>query len=151
MEGSVVACLEGTCERLSESGWQLLAQTQEPRKDHTSAVYEGHIYLVGGESSPTTTEVVDVETGESSRSFDLTLPGRKGHCSIQIQSDIILTGGEGEPQVALDYVTKYSLPDGASTEMPALVKGRWHHACGSYFSGDKKVMDSPVLINSERF
>ena len=151
--GSVVACLEGSCEKLSESGWQPLAQTQEPRKDHTSAVLEGNLYLVGGESSPTTTEVIDVEAGESSKGFDLTLPagfpGRQAHCSIQIQSHIFLTGGLGSgPLDSLDYVTKYSLTDGAATEMPPLLKGRKHHACGSYSSGGKEVMDPHVLLNT---
>jgi hypothetical protein len=152
VEGSTVACLEGACERLSENGWQLSAQTQEPRKDHTSAVYEGNLYLVGGESAPTTTEVIDIGAGESSRSFDLTLPaefpGRQGHCSIQIQSDIILTGGLGLGlQDSLDYVTKYSLTDGAAMEMPRLVEGRKHHACGSYSSEGKQVGDPNVLLN----
>ena len=150
VEGYAVACMEGTCERLSAFGfWQLLAGTQEPRKDHTSAVFEGNIYLVGGESSPSTTEVIDIDTGESARGFDLTLPagfpGRQGHCSIQIQSDIILTGGRGlGPYDSLDYVTKYSLTDGAATEMPPLIKGRKHHACGSYSSGGKEVRDPHV-------
>ena len=126
-----------------------MAHTQEPRKDHTSALWEGNIYLVGGESAPTTTEVVDVEAGESSRGFDLTLPaefpGRQGHCSIHIQSDIILTGGKGETgggDAMLGYVTKYSLLDGAGTEMPALNKERQHHACGFYYSDGNQVKDT---------
>ena len=59
------------------------------RQGHSSVVTPRGLLLVGGSSSPTTTELL-VEGEHSVDSFSL-IPGRENHCSIQVRSITFLS------------------------------------------------------------
>ena len=125
----VVSCLDDKCEKLDDGSWTFLTSTLVNRKEHTSAVFDSKILLVGGSTEPTSTEWVPLDGSESQIGFTIS-PGRKAHCSIQPSPNVvILTGGKGTG----DSVTEVILPDGTQTrDLPSLNSPREYHACGSY-------------------
>jgi len=96
------------------------------------------VLLVGGSTSPTTTEWVGVDGSPPTEGFPLS-PPREMHCSIQLEREeaIVLTGGTQ----CGDSVIKYRLSTGEREELPGLREGREEHACGSYIGeGGEKVL-----------
>ena len=53
------------------------------RLEHTSVLTGRGLFLMGGEFSPNTTEILEPDFGDFVASFSL-LPGRISHCSIQV-------------------------------------------------------------------
>ena len=131
---TVIACWDTSCEKLFEGSWVPHSNTLQPRSRHTSAVHEGRILLVGGSSSPTSTEWVNMDGAAAEAGFPLQDPGgRQNHCSITLENSpaMILTGG-GPDKVAGVLVTQYSLSNGDSLPMSDLTEPREYHACGVY-------------------
>ena len=64
------------------------ADTEDSRSQHTSATTYQEIILVGGQDSPSTTELIPVDEGESRESFNLDHP-RLDYCSIQVSDSTI--------------------------------------------------------------
>ena len=140
-EDTLIACYDYSCDQLTPSGWQHWRNIRYYRDGHTSAVTSQGLLLVGGDSSPTTTELLPWEGGESRESFSLQ-HNRWDHCSIQTSPNtIILTGGEYTGTQSL--VTEYSGLDAGeevtSRELPPLLHPRFLHACGCYSVGDSQV------------
>lgn len=139
--GGVLACQGSGCLRLAGDGWVAGPQTIHPREGHSSVVTPRGLLLVGGSSSPTTTELL-VEGEHSVDSFSL-IPGRENHCSIQLQQNgyttMVLTGGYKTEKL----VTMFSGLEGDTvtfSDLAELNTGRGFHACGSYTLGGKEML-----------
>ena len=132
---TVVSCLEEKCDKLEDSYWTILTSTLVSRKDHTSAVFDSKILLIGGTAEPSSTEWIPLDGSEAYSGF--TISPRKKHCSIQPSPNIvILTGGSGSG----DRVTEMTLPNGTpERDLPSLNVAREYHACGSYEYQGKQV------------
>ena len=138
---TIVACYGDSCDKLQEGAWVKMADTLQVRSYHTSEVISDKILLIGGAYSYTTTELVTV-SGQSVKGFSLD-PGSYGHCSVKISdSTVVLIGGE----YTWARVTEYSGIGGqvTSRELPDLLTGRWHNACGHYMDGEIQVMPAMV-------
>ena len=81
--GNVTACFGRSCQQLLDGGWSTGTMTMEEREGHTSATTSSGVLLLGGFYSPNTTELIQSD-GQSRLGFSL-LPGRSGHCSIEVQ------------------------------------------------------------------
>ena len=136
VSNTVVSCLEEKCDKLVDSSWTLLTSTLVSRKDHTSAIFDSKILLIGGTSDPSSTEWIPLDGSEAYQGFTIS-QGRKKHCSIQPSPNIvILTGGSG----AGERVTEIILPNGTlERDLPSLSFPREYHACGSYEYQGKQV------------
>ena len=127
---TVITCYDDSCDQLSPSGWQHWRNTLYSRKYHTSVVTSQGLLLVGGLHSPTSTELLLWQPGQSREGFSLQHQ-RSSHCSIQTSPNtIVLTGGD-YPSSSL--VTEYSgLGAGeevSSRDLPPLLHPRYGHAC----------------------
>merc|ERR1719239_974704 len=114
-----------------------LTSTSVNRKDHTSAVFNSEILLIGGSTDPSSTEWIPLDGSEARPGFTIS-PERKKHCSIQpLPNIVILTGGSRAGQ----KVTEFTLPDGTPTrDLPELNLPREYHACGSYENQGKQIL-----------
>ena len=74
VEDRLVACEGSTCFHLASTGWQQVVETVTRRRSHTSAVMSEGLLLVGGWDSPSTTELVNIDTGTSKHGFNLRHP-----------------------------------------------------------------------------
>jgi len=101
-------------ERSIHSSWR--------RKDQT-------ILLIGGGSSPNTTELVSSSTGISTPEFTLKYE-TKWACSITDTSSVVITGGGYSPNPS-SHVTRYN---GTSwvEDLPSLLTARFDHGCALY-------------------
>jgi hypothetical protein len=97
------------------------------------------LLLVGGQYSPTTTELLPAEGGPAREGFPLQ-PGRWGHCSIQLSADtIVLTGGGGTESLVTEHSGLGTGGEVTTRELPALLTPRFDHACGVYTVGGTQV------------
>merc|ERR1712037_334975 len=98
------------------------------RQDHSSAVKDDRILLIGGLDSRST-EWISVD-GSPSQPGPFDVRHGSYHCTIQVSSDLILvTGGYDTP----DMVTSYQLTgNGDETPLTPMNQGRYDHACGVY-------------------
>jgi len=126
----LVVCYNVTCWQLTEeSGWGVLAVTRESRRYHSTASTSQGLLLLGGSDSPQTTEIL--QDNESLQSFPLS-PGRKNHCSIQVDpSTIVLTGGSKTTSTVTE-ISNLENEEVSSRDLPSLITGRRNHACGIY-------------------
>jgi len=126
----LVVCYNVTCWQLTEdSGWDVLAVTKESRRYHSAASTSQGLLLLGGSDSPETTEIL--QDNQSLQGFTLS-PGRKNHCSIQVNpSTIILTGGSQTTSTVTE-ISNLENDEVLSRDLPSLVTGRRNHACGAY-------------------
>ena len=112
--------------------------------------------MVGGNYSPTTTELVTME-GDSQEAFDIS-PGREDHCSIQVrlgtpqsihsshqvdEDTVVLTGGKDVHSLVTEY-SGISSGQVTSRTLPDLLTGRYYHACGSY-TLEGEMVGRPLL------
>lgn len=122
-----LVCEKTGCLWLEKEGWQLGPDTVEKRRYHTSALTEQGVLLVGGMDSPTSTELVPLDGGESRASFALP-KGRREHCSIQTgPNSFVLTGGHPHHEGTSNLVTEFTLLgiDQVETkDLPLLLQGR---------------------------
>ena len=65
----------------------------DTRVEHTSAVTPRGLLLIGGIFSPTTTELVTSSSSTSTKSSFTLEPGRIGHCSIQVETILVMVMG----------------------------------------------------------
>merc|ERR1719289_486722 len=107
VSGQLVACQVDTCEHYNGRWWNEFTETRSTRTDHTSAVKEDRILLIGGSRSRST-EWIPVD-GSPSQPGPFAVRHESSHCTIQLSADIILvTGGVGTEE----YVTEYDLSNG---------------------------------------
>ena len=128
--GQLVACYYNSCEKYNDNdnSWTKIADTRSTRYWHSSAQHEDRILLIGGEYS-SSTEWISTNGGEPQAGPWIVRHDR-GHCTIQVSSDLIVVTGGG---YTYDYVTEYQLTgDATETVMTSLINGRRSHACGVY-------------------
>jgi hypothetical protein len=139
VENRVLACFYDSCQELTRSGWEAGPSTLHTRTFHTSAVTAEGLLLVGGSSSPNTTELMPAEGGPAREGF-LLQPGRYSHCSIQLSADtIVLTGGLDTESLVTEHSGLGTGGEVTSRELPALLTFRSNHACGVYTVGGTQV------------
>ena len=138
-QDTVIACDWDTCDQLTPSGWQHWRKTRYRRFRHTSAVTIEGLLLVGGADSPTTTELLPWEGGESREGFTLK-DARKRHCSIQTSPDtIVLTAGENSEFMVTEFRGLNPGEEVTTKQLPRLLHPRYDHACTWYTVGDIQV------------
>jgi hypothetical protein len=148
VKGRVLACYITSCLELTGSGWEAGPSTLHTRWAHTSAVTAEGLLLVGGSSSPTTTELLPAEGGPAPEGFPLQ-PGRERHCSIQLSADtIVLTGGMNTESLVTEHSGLGTGGEVTTRELPALLTPRDSHACGVYTVGGTQVGQGPFLPHS---
>ena len=120
----------------SASGTWVKSHTlKERRGGHVSWATASGVYLIGGESSPRTSEKLKVD-GSVQYGFGLKYDTLYA-CSIPDSDVIIITGGMGNEQQN-KRVSVYN-EAGWQRDLTPLNEGRQVHACGSYINGGKKV------------
>jgi len=92
----------------------------------------GQTFLMGGEASPVTTEVVS-ESG-STESFLLKYK-TKDACSIQFEDFVVITGGFSTKTI----VSRYD-ENGWVMDLPGLNSGRHSHGCGHFYNNDNNMV-----------
>ena len=129
----IITCSEKSCKKLTkgtspvENIWEEASTIVQNRQFHTSAVHDGKILLVGGSSSPTTAEWIHLDGSPPSPGFSLSQDWSK-HCSVQVSSEVFLTGGTS--------TVKLTLPLGTEEKLTSFANEREHHACGFYTTQD---------------
>merc|ERR1712131_279747 len=120
-----------SCIKFEDGSWTTLTDNLvEQRFAQSSWVSpDGDILLIGGDLSPTTTEIV-YQNGTSIRSFDLKYDTRWA-CSIELPEMFILTGGFYTETRVSRYTTS-----GWMEDLPELNDGRWNHGCGYFYNDD---------------
>jgi len=102
----------------------------------------GEVMLLGGEGSPTTTEIVSADGSSTRRSWDLKYKTQLA-CGVEVDWAFIVTGGADwyAPDRALNSVVRYN-SQGVSEDLPSLTVRRYNHACGSYLddNGQRVVL-----------
>ena len=129
VSGKLVVCYEDSCEIYNNGQWDQLAETKSTRYDHSSAVKEDRILLIGGEDSRST-EWISAD-GSPSQAGPFQVRHGPSHCTIQLSADlIVVTGGVGTES----YVTEYQLTgnDGNETPLTPMSQARRSHACAVY-------------------
>ena len=130
VEGRILACYRDNCLELTGTGWEAGPSTLHSRSFHTSAVTAEGLLLVGGNDSPTTTELLPGEGGLAREGFPLQ-PGRTGHCSIQLSADtIVLTGGAVTGSLVTEHSGLATGGEVTTRELPTLLTPRYIHAWG---------------------
>jgi len=99
----------------------------------------GPILLMGGQSSPRSTELVSSDGSSSSANANFTLKDDRRlysrACGMKTQDKFVITGGDLGRASGLKTVTRYSRT-GQPETLPQLNVGRWDHACGSYLTDE---------------
>ena len=83
LQGLPLACYYTSCYQLTGAGWLHYQDSLHSREQHTSAVLEEGLLLLGGVDSPYTTEMLPGDGGEAWEGWTLDT-GRKRHCSVQV-------------------------------------------------------------------
>ena len=142
VSGKLITCYENNCEIYNNGVWTHLVSTIYTRSYGSSAQTEDRILLIGGSSSPSTTEWISLD-GSASQHGPFTNRHSYHHCTIQLSSDLIVVTGGYSTQ---NYVTEYQLTTGAGRGLAALNRGRYYHACGVYnHAGQQVNQDSHLL------
>merc|ERR1711971_306081 len=126
---SVRSCEKITGTEVSPLPSLTLRQARYNHLCWTQAGPGDQIMLLGGSSSPTTTEIVS----GSSSSEGFTLPYRTRYaCGIEVGDHYVVTGGydSSAPDLALNTVAKYS-QSGLEGYLPSLNTRRYEHACST--------------------
>ena len=140
VSGSLVACLENTCEIYLEGSWQHLQDTIDYRTFHSSATTKDAVLLIGGMyqrtgglfSTTSSTEWIPVD-GSPATPGPFTVRHGFAHCTIQTSDDVIVVTGGYQTS---DFVTQSHLTDGTENPLTSLGQGRGQHACGVYQDTD---------------
>jgi len=129
-----------------EGVWTDWNSTTKERTGHASWVSSEGLVLIGGDYSPFTAEIVPPPPGR-----DLRLKMRtktrtefrvKWACLIEDGNSTIITGGKRQRE----NVRRFDLQGPKWNklqfleDLPKLNEGRWAHGCGSYHSGNTKVL-----------
>ena len=141
VSGRLVACYEDSCEIYNNGDWNHLVNTRSSRINHSSAVKENRILLIGGSVS-NSTEWISAD-GSPSQAGPFQVRHGPSHCTIQPYADLIVLTGGYETE---EYVTEYQL-NGESTEthLSEMSQGRRYHACGVYQGAGSQQVSSLEL------
>ena len=120
--------MESSCDIYDNGEWNHLVDTREPRYQHSTAVNDDRLLLIGGDYSRTTEWIPMDGSPSQPGPFEIRHGGL--HCTLQISNEmIIVTGGLRTGS----YVTEYHLSgNGNETPLSPTIKGRESHACGVY-------------------
>merc|ERR1719300_2045807 len=134
-QSGLTACggaFSGTsCIKFEAGSWKTLTDNLVVERSYHSSYMTpyGNIRLIGGEYSPSSTEIV-FQNGTSIRSFDLKYDKLEA-CSIELPEMFILAGGS----YTLRTVSRYS-EYGWMEDLPKLNEGRYWHGCGYFYNDD---------------
>merc|ERR1712066_235474 len=118
-----------SCLTLIDGTWQTTTTLLEDRYYHSSWASPSGVILLGGWSSPGTSERIQ-EDGTSVSGFPLEYSLAVA-CAINIGQKMILTGGF----YSKNRVSEYS-EDGFTRDLPQLQQGRYGHGC-TYFENEE--------------
>merc|ERR1712130_7731 len=138
LSGQLVACYYDSCEIYNGGGeWKHWVDTISKRSQHSSAVKENRILLIGGQSS-SSTEWISLD-GSPSQPGPFKVRHGYNHCTAQLSEDLVVVSG-GE--YWNERVTSYRLTgSGEETPLTSMNRGRQLHACGVYQdAGGQKVL-----------
>ena len=124
----LVACYRDSCDIYNNGEWNHLVDTRERRKEHSSAVKDDRLLLIGGRYSSSAEWIPTDGSPSQPGPFDI----RHGfwHCTLQISTEIIIVTGGAFTE---SYVTEYHLNgDGNETPLTPMTQRRRVHACGVY-------------------
>jgi len=127
MDGEVLATMEAFDSTLGT--WQAVAPMHTPRHNFTSAVIDGKLYVVGGQSSEeiiTSAEVFDPETGAWDILPPMGLP-RMNCSSAVIDGKLYLVGGDDGNQ-ALASIEAFDTRSRKWEMLPPMARPRWYTA-----------------------
>jgi len=126
---------EVTCDQWSEGAWnQSHANLSVPRLSHVSWATASGLYLIGGEYSLKTSELVK-EDGSVKEGFTLKYKTQYA-CSIPDKEEVIITGGRWRGTT----VSVYSEADW-QRDLANMTQGRYNHACSSFtYAGEKHLI-----------
>ena len=129
VSGQLVACFQDSCEIYNNGQWDQLTETRSDRQEHSSAVKENRILLIGGSYSRST-EWISLD-GSPSQAGPFEVRHGHLHCTIQLSADLIVVTGGVDTE---SYVTEYQLTGNNSNETPLtpMRQARYRHACGVY-------------------
>jgi len=136
-----LVCGGRSCEKITGTEVSALPSLtlRQRRQYHICWTLPGdNIMLLGGLSSPNTTEIV---TGSSSTE-GFTLPYRTNSaCGMEVGDHYIVTGGVDymAPERALSTVANYS-QSGLVDYLPSLNTRRYYHACSSFISDNGETV-----------
>ena len=94
----------------------------------------GEVMLLGGEYSPTTTEIVSADGSSTRPSWDLQYQTRSA-CGVEVGDTFIVTGGWDTDNRDKALSLRYN-SQGVSELLPSLTVSRLGHACASYLNSD---------------
>jgi len=124
-----------TCLTFSSGKWMTSHSLVEKRRHHTSwKTEEGVVMLMGGEGSPTTSELVQMGGEQGEPSFPMQYKTVLACSMADLTSPtVIITGGRGHGEFSgtLETVSRYGTL-GFIEDLPSLVVRRYWHGCGSY-------------------
>ncbi|WP_138475421.1 Kelch repeat-containing protein [Dyadobacter bucti] len=131
------------------AGWKTLSPLPNPRQHAGSAVYEGHIYYIGGQRGHDAHLVTlkdvhryDVQTDTWTKMTDLPAPETygRGHISsatVVMGNRIIVIGGEVRQHIQCALVSAYSPATNTWTELTPIPEAR--------FSGVSAVLNGNLF------
>lgn len=115
-----------SCVELTSEGWMPHSTLTGRRKGHSSAVMLGRLYLLGGHTSPQTSEILfpsDVTQWFPGNSLAV---NTWESCSVKITPEVyIITGGSESP----NEVWQYDITKGTQTRLADMIYGRSSHGC----------------------
>lgn len=136
---SIIVCgglwSTNSCFRLTDHvSWEMFYTTVHHRYQHFSwAPGNGHLYLIGGQSSPQTTEFVPVEEGSVGGETFLLQHEVHIACAISTLTHIFIPGG------VVNTIVRRYVDTGEMTELPKLNQGRRYHGCGRFTHGNTEL------------
>lgn len=121
-----------SCISFSSGVWVPSHSLAEKRRFHTTWEREEGVMLMGGEDSPTTTELLTEGSEEGVPAFSLQY-STESACSIPdpTTGTLVMTGG----YYTRTTVSRYGA-EGYQGDLPPLKEGRYHHGCGAYLGQD---------------
>ena len=90
VSGELVGCYEDSCDIYDRGEWNNLVDTRERRRDHSTAVKDDRLLLIGGLDSRTT-EWIPID-GSLSQPGPFDVRHAEHHCTLQISNNIINRG-----------------------------------------------------------
>jgi len=127
-----------SCLSFAGGSWKKHGTTLVSRRvSHNSWNQGDKVMLIGGYSSPKTTETIS-SNGIHQATFNLEHSSRNT-CVISLNNSFVVTGGKPARDIITKIVTLYN-DAGYVRELPELAQGRWSHSCGFYVNKEHKIV-----------
>ena len=96
VSGELVACYDHTCDIYNNGEWNHLVDTRARRFDHSTAVKDDRLLLIGGVNSDgsvsNTTEWIPLD-GSPSQPGPFDVRHGEMHCTAQLSEDLVVVSG----------------------------------------------------------